>query len=413
MQVLMMDAQPTSGNKGITRSGCRSGEFFDTLLDVLAQQESQYVEAGMAEGVGHGFPGWVQGQAIINEDIVNINDINGHSDSHHGCSAILQAGHGPVELTTPTQGVASISGKTPEQIPIGRHVPLYHPGISPSGTSGDMAVKESHDLPVLSTVASGTTDKNAFPRAAGMSAANEQTVGNPAALQRQNAMNTHHGILNRHFVETALSNANTGTYRENLTGGTLRGTEAVRIIEPVIDATTGYRDAVKPGPIQGTFQNDVATSGTVTVLNLSRDNAPIHAANRLAEVMRVLPANHTGGHTVLSLKLEPASLGELTIRLNYIAGNLKAKFITASGYVKEIIDGAIPHLRELLSDYNIKLQDTSTIVNGEQGRRSEGYEGKGRGEQNLLGEEERNGQSKKKPEREHFQNNSGELNYLV
>lgn len=399
MQVLLMDVQPNSGNKGITRSGGHSGDFFDTMLDALAQQECQYVQTGMGESVGrqeHDFPGWVQGRAIINENIVNTNGIIGH----HGCSETLQAGQSPAELTTPTQGIASISGKALEQILIVRHVHLSHLGISPSGRSGDLAVRESPGLTVSSTVASDIADANNFPQAAGRLTTNEQPVGNPAALQRQNAVHTPHGILNRPPVETALLNANTGR------------TGAVRIIEPVSDATTGYGDAVKPGPFQGTFQGDVTTPGTASVLNLSRDNAPIHAANRLAEVMRVLPTNHNGGHTVLSLKLEPSNLGELTIRLNYMAGNLKAKFITASGYVKEIIDGAIPHLRELLSDYNIKLQDTSIMVNGEQGRRSEANEGKARGEQDRLGREDRGSQQEKEPKREQFQNKS-ELNYLV
>ena len=116
----------------------------------------------------------------------------------------------------------------------------------------------------------------------------------------------------------------------------------------------------------------------------------------------------------MSLTLEPADLGKITIKLNYVMGNLTAKFVAASGYVKEMIDGTIPHLREVLAEHNIKLQETSTIVNGEQGRRNEEHGWQSRGGRGHNGGETKEQYPEQQSElRRTPQGQVSELNYLI
>ena len=148
--------------------------------------------------------------------------------------------------------------------------------------------------------------------------------------------------------------------------------------------------------------------------NLTRGIEPHSVATRLSEVIRVHLGASGNGQTTLSLTLEPADLGKITIKLNYVMGNLTAKFVAASGYVKEMIDGTIPHLRELLAEHNIKLQETSTMVNGEQGRRNEEQGWQSRGGRGHNGGQDKEQYPAQQPEpRRAPRSKESELNYLI
>ncbi|KJS65382.1 MAG: hypothetical protein JL50_16505 [Peptococcaceae bacterium BICA1-7] len=76
--------------------------------------------------------------------------------------------------------------------------------------------------------------------------------------------------------------------------------------------------------------------------------------------------------TVLRLKLEPENLGEIKIRLTFVKGELTAHFYTASGLVKDAVEGSLPQLRETLGQYNINLGEAGAYVGQEQQNRSGG-----------------------------------------
>ncbi|MFA7468772.1 MAG: flagellar hook-length control protein FliK, partial [Desulfotomaculaceae bacterium] len=70
------------------------------------------------------------------------------------------------------------------------------------------------------------------------------------------------------------------------------------------------------------------------------------------------------GTAKLQFKLEPESLGEVTIKLVFSNGRLNAQFIAASYMARDAIDQSIAQLRESLAQHNIFL-DEASVSTGE------------------------------------------------
>jgi flagellar hook-length control protein FliK len=64
------------------------------------------------------------------------------------------------------------------------------------------------------------------------------------------------------------------------------------------------------------------------------------------------------------MKLHPAELGPLSISLKMTENGAQAQFLSAHAQVRQVIEQAIPQLREALAEQGISLSDTSV---GEQG----------------------------------------------
>ncbi|WP_163559782.1 flagellar hook-length control protein FliK [Halomonas sp. NO4] len=88
-----------------------------------------------------------------------------------------------------------------------------------------------------------------------------------------------------------------------------------------------------------------------------------------------------GGEQHIEMRLHPAELGPLSVTLKMTEQGAQAQFLSAHAQVRQVIEQAIPQLREALAEQGIDLNDTSV---GEQ-RQQEGQafagneEGSGRG----------------------------------
>ena len=71
-----------------------------------------------------------------------------------------------------------------------------------------------------------------------------------------------------------------------------------------------------------------------------------------------------GGEQHVQMKLHPAELGPLSIPLKMTEHGAQAQFLSAHAQVRQVIEQAIPQLREALAEQGISLSDTSV---GEQG----------------------------------------------
>ncbi|WP_404376480.1 flagellar hook-length control protein FliK [Vreelandella aquamarina] len=71
-----------------------------------------------------------------------------------------------------------------------------------------------------------------------------------------------------------------------------------------------------------------------------------------------------GGEQHVQMKLHPAELGPLSVSLKMTEHGAQAHFLSAHAQVRQIIEQAIPQLREALAEQGISLSDTSV---GEQG----------------------------------------------
>ncbi|GGC96283.1 flagellar hook-length control protein FliK [Vreelandella lutescens] len=75
-----------------------------------------------------------------------------------------------------------------------------------------------------------------------------------------------------------------------------------------------------------------------------------------------------GGEQHIQLKLHPAELGPLSISLKMTEHGAQAQFLSAHAQVRQVIEQAIPQLREALAEQGISLGDTSV---GEQNASNE------------------------------------------
>ncbi len=71
-----------------------------------------------------------------------------------------------------------------------------------------------------------------------------------------------------------------------------------------------------------------------------------------------------GGEQHVQMKLHPAELGPLSISLKMTEHGAQAQFLSAHAQVRQVIEQAIPQMREALAEQGISLSDTSV---GEQG----------------------------------------------
>ncbi|MFG6665498.1 flagellar hook-length control protein FliK [Halomonas sp. HNIBRBA4712] len=83
---------------------------------------------------------------------------------------------------------------------------------------------------------------------------------------------------------------------------------------------------------------------------------------------QLIQLTQRGGEQQVKLELHPAELGPLTITLKVGEQHTQAQFFSAHAQVRQIVEQAIPQLREALAEQGISLGETSV---GEQGRPGE------------------------------------------
>ncbi|MCL6477611.1 MAG: flagellar hook-length control protein FliK [Peptococcaceae bacterium] len=124
-------------------------------------------------------------------------------------------------------------------------------------------------------------------------------------------------------------------------------------------------------------RDQVISTVTTHLSNITAGKLPEvivpHLVNSLKQTVQ-----DPGRVTVIRLKLEPESMGEISIRLSYAKGELTAHFYTASGVVKEAVECSLPQLRETLAQHNVNLGEAAAFVGHEQqGRNGADFRGYG------------------------------------
>lgn len=420
MQIQLLNGATPVGDRGIGRGNNQGGNFWDTLMSILVQPEAITGEG--EQGIltyqgGQQSPWPIPEPAEMTAELNHPANFQGPGEYRHPDQVTANM---EVVITkefrgNPAKGLGSSLGHHPGYPQINQPSQAANPG---SGLKSDglPGASTAPGLAVAAAMVQGMAKPDELPRGEVHFRGNpgENPAGNPAAPARQGqgGMGAGPSLVNIP-AEARPPGVNPAGHQENPAGSPPRGVEAGCGLVPGVVNSFGEVSG-NVGAIQGSSESAEVSPHQAATLSLARGTEPLQAASRLAEVMRVVPTHINSGQTSLSLKLEPASLGKLTINLNYVGGNLTAKFITASGYVKEIIDGTIPHLKELLAEHNIKLQEATAVVSSEQGRRNEGFQGQGRGGHSRPGGEQREPYPEQESSREkQLRGQSLELDFLV
>ncbi|MDR5898741.1 flagellar hook-length control protein FliK [Halomonas vilamensis] len=118
------------------------------------------------------------------------------------------------------------------------------------------------------------------------------------------------------------------------------------------------------GLSQGAAQGNVATP-------VSSPAWPQHLGQQLVQFAQ------RGGEQQVQLQLHPAELGPLSISLKVSEQGTQAHFLSANAQVRQVIEQAIPQLREALAEQGISLGDTSVGEQRQQNAESELADGNG------------------------------------
>ena len=187
-------------------------------------------------------------------------------------------------------------------------------------------------------------------------------------------------------IITPDANARTTSEQVKTMAQTLPGYgagEAEKVVGKLNDALSGKIVAGETGPAGGAKNKSEGLNSTQGDA-FRPDSAQINAAGALPDSARNLKAvtlpelkdvvvqeikhfydTRKGEPARIQIKLEPESLGKLTIRISYRNGELNAHFYTGSDHVKEILQGSLQQLRESLSRQELTLNQAFVFVGGE------------------------------------------------
>ncbi|TEB04938.1 Flagellar hook-length control protein FliK [Pelotomaculum schinkii] len=126
------------------------------------------------------------------------------------------------------------------------------------------------------------------------------------------------------------------------------------------------------GAIENSLQPNTAPAGTIlSTANLAESTERIPLPDlqeRLAqEIKNALSTAKGEVQRQVQLKLEPEHLGQLTIKLFFNKDALSAHFYTENNYVREILEGSLHHLRDSLSQHDLRLNE-AIVFAGDDGR---------------------------------------------
>ncbi|MCE8013484.1 flagellar hook-length control protein FliK [Billgrantia desiderata] len=225
---------------------------------------------------------------------------------------------------------------------------------APSGT-GEMHM-------VNGNTASPTT---AGQKATGQGQATQAAGQGQAAALPQAAMAVDRGFAvnaDEAPLRTASSTTEftTAFARTTQTGGELRAmTPDAPRAGFVPEATTMTQPGSAPaGQAQAAAQPALPTQATLTA-PLQSPNWPGQLGQQLVQFARI------GGEQQVEMRLNPAELGPLSVTLKMTEQGAQAQFLASHAQVRQVLEQAIPQLREALAEQGITLGETSV---GEQRR---------------------------------------------
>ena len=186
--------------------------------------------------------------------------------------------------------------------------------------------------------------------------------------------------LSQQIAALSLGNvANTDTSTQQTTSNTLAAPTMQTMATSVHVSSEAMASALASGEAAARI-----SGGNELAFNLPNANAapqPIAAATGASLPSSIgTPVSHPawpsqlgqqlvqliqrGGEQHVQMKLHPAELGPLSISLKMTEHGAQAQFLSAHAQVRQVIEQAIPQLREALAEQGISLSDTSV---GEQG----------------------------------------------
>ena len=190
--------------------------------------------------------------------------------------------------------------------------------------------------------------------------------------------------LSQQIAALSLGNAaNTDTSTQQTTSNTLAASTMQTMATSVHVSSEAMASALAVSGAAGEAAARIS-GGNELAFNLPNANAapqPIAAATGASLPSSIgTPVSHPawpsqlgqqlvqliqrGGEQHVQMKLHPAELGPLSISLKMTEHGAQAQFLSAHAQVRQVIEQAIPQLREALAEQGISLSDTSV---GEQG----------------------------------------------
>jgi flagellar hook-length control protein FliK len=203
------------------------------------------------------------------------------------------------------------------------------------------------------------------------------SIGSTGSAQRPET-------LSQQIAALSLGNAaNTNTSTQQTTSSTLAASTMQTVATSVHVSSEAMASALAVSGASGEAAARIS-GGNELAFNLPNANAapqPIAAATGASLPSSIgTPVSHPawpsqlgqqlvqlvqrGGEQHVQMKLHPAELGPLSISLKMTEHGAQAQFLSAHAQVRQVIEQAIPQLREALAEQGISLSDTSV---GEQG----------------------------------------------
>ena len=134
------------------------------------------------------------------------------------------------------------------------------------------------------------------------------------------------------------------------------------------------QDAPKEGP--KVFAPGSGTFAQAPVENPKSVALPDLKDNLVREMKHFLNTRGSEMQSQVQLKLEPEHLGQITIKLMFNGkGELSAHFWAENNYVKGVLEGSLPQLREALNQQELRLNEAFVSVgDGNRGEESRQFE---------------------------------------
>ncbi|GAL23095.1 flagellar hook-length control protein FliK [Vibrio maritimus] len=245
------------------------------------------------------------------------------------------------------------------------------PSVKPDAKAAlaGMAVTTDKTALTQSQIMQGQTPQalaaqnSANPSAAVAGASQGQPIGDMAAAASMSAMMA---------SGQAKSSAPLSTQASGLQIGAAKGTNKA-LNQPGV-GSEGALQAAGAGALTATQvrgeQSAQATGAVQSPLMLTKENAGEQVAERV-QMMMSKNLKH------VDIRLDPPDLGRMQIRMSLNNDSATVHFTVQNQQTRDMVDQAMPRLREMLSQQGIQLADTSVQQQGQQQRHASHGSGNG------------------------------------
>ncbi|MEQ4539718.1 MAG: flagellar hook-length control protein FliK [Billgrantia sp.] len=194
---------------------------------------------------------------------------------------------------------------------------------------------------------------------AGPGTAGQDQAARSAALA-QAATAADRGIVTSAAAEAPARSASPASEFSTAFARTAQAGSEIRAMAPeapragfVPEAATMTQPGSAPaGQAQAAAQPALPTQATLTA-PLQSPNWPAQLGQQLVQFAR------SGGEQQVEMRLNPAELGPLSVTLKMTEQGAQAQFLASHAQVRQVLEQAIPQLREALAEQGITLGETS------------------------------------------------------